>query len=472
MKFLKYMRLTAAITAVALIFTSCGDDEEDEPGGGSGNEGTENVGTGDPAVAAMTPTEAKNYLENTALEIATTVDPTQQEPLWQLTGYWGEEFAEFEAPTNWNLDAFEDDEDYYRAPRHNALKGFMKALGQAAKGDAGAMSKAMSEMLNMARFSGVYEPSVVTDKYGDRIETWVKTADSKDVIFRFPYKGATAELKGVAEGSTWSETYEGVTCEVPRKVTATLSDGSAVLMNATLESNLDFDAHTVSANLDATLMNITIKSVTSGDNSTVTTNTTVWYGGEQLATAAGEVKGVNMIDRNAIKNLFIEERYEYYPGYYDVWYELDTKAFGNMFKSGTVVGNVLDKVVAKGNVSNVGELAVSLGQYFDRDEFDSKSDAEQACRRQCELLNNSIPVSLYFAGSANSSATVQYQPCYEDEYGWWEWYSEPVIAFEDGSTTSFVAYFDGMDLTSLDTPITNIVNTIIGYWPFLIDSDD
>lgn len=464
MKFLKYMRVAAAIVAGTLTLTSCGGDE-DEPGDdGSGNGGSENVVPANPAVPAMTPTEAKNYLENTALELANTVDPKQQEPLWLLTGYWGEQFGEYEAPQNWEIDDFEDDEAYYKAPRHNALKGFMKALGQAAKGDAGAMSKAMSEMLNMARFSGVYEPD-------DRMEIWRKTAESKDVIFRFPYNGAKAELRGVAEESTWSETYEGVTCEVPRKVTATLSDGSAVLMNATLESNLNFDAHTVSANLDATLMNITIKSVTSGNNSTVTTNTTVWYGGKQFATASGEVKGVNMLDRNAIKNLFIEDRYEYYPGHYDVDYELDPRALGNMFKSGTVTANVIDKIVVKGNVSNVAELTVSLMQYFDEDEFDSKSAAEQACRRQCELLNRSMPVSLYLGGSANSSATVKYQPYLDEEYYWWEWYAEPVIAFEDGTTTSFEAYFERFDLTPLDTPINNIVNTIIGYWPFLIDSD-
>ncbi len=472
MKFLNYMRVTAAVVAAMLTFTSCGGDDEDEPGGGgSGTGGTENVDPANPEVPAMTPNEAKTYLENTALEITNIVDPKQQEALWQLTGYWGEEYGEFEAPVVWNLDEFEDWDEYYNAPRRNPLKVFMNAVGKAANGNAAALSRAMSAMLNMARFSGVYEPGVVTVESGDRVPTWVKTADSKDVIFRFPYKGATAEVKGVAEGSTWTETYDGITVEVPRKVTATMSNGSQVLMTAVVESNLNFDAHTLSATLNAEMMNITLKSVTNANNTTATTETIVWYQGKQLAKANGEVKGVNMVDRKAIKNLFIEDRYEEY-GYTYVDYELDPKALGNMFKSATVTANVIDKIVVKSDVSNVAELVVSLDQCFDQEEFDSKAAAEAACRRQCELLDRSMPARIYLDGSSHSSASIKYQPYLEDDYGWWEWYSEPVLAFEDGTTTSFAAYFNGMDLTSLDTPVSNIVNTFIGYWPFLVEDDD
>lgn len=466
MNFLKYLSATATAVALAVSFASCGGNDEDEPGGGAGGDDDSNIEfPSDPSVPEMNPAEAKNFLEGTALEIVNSIDPTQQEALWKLTGYWCETYWDTEPPMNWGIDDFDDYDDYYKAPRHNSLKGFMKFVGKAAKGDAGAMGRAMNEVLNMARFSGVYEPGIVVDEYGDRYEGWVKTADSRDVIIRFPYNGATAELKGVAEGSTWSETYEGVTVEVPRKVTATLSDGRSVLVTAVLESNLNFNAHTVSAKLDATLMNITLKSITNGNNSTVTTETIVWYSGKQLATVSGEVNGTNMVDRNAIKNLFVENNYDYDEEYYDV----NPEALSKMFKSGTVVSNVLDKVVVKAKVGNISELIETFEDCFDNYEYSSKSAAQAACRRQCDVLNRSMPAYLYLNGSSLGSAFVTYQPYLYEDYSYWKWFSEPVLAFKDGTTTSFEAYFGGNSFIDLDTPIRNIVYTIYGYWPFLVD---
>lgn len=475
MKFLKYMQVTATMVAVALSLSACGGDEEDglEDVGDGDNTEVPGISGGDSSIEAMDPTQAKDYLETTALEVLSIVDPVDQEPLIRVMAEFDNNYAQYDAPSNWGLSEFEDDDDdYYRAPRHNAIKGFMNSLGRAARGDMASVSRAMSEMLNMARFQGIYEPGKpYSDEYGDIVREWTKVGDSDDIIFRFPANGKTVEVKGVAEGGTWSESVEGVTVEVPRKVTVTLTDGGTQLVNGVLETNLDFNAHTLSSRLNADLMNITVKATVDGNNSRVNSEVISWYGGRQLSATNAVVNGSNMLDLNSIKNLFKEET-ETWGDYTETYYELDVNAVGRMFKNGTIDANVIDKIRVAGTVSGVDELVVSMDQCFDEDEFESKDDAEAACRKQCELLERLMPVKLYLNGSANPSANVAYQPHFDGSEWWWEWYSEPLLKFDDGTTTSFVSYFGGSRFINLDTPIRNIVNTFLGYWPYLVDDED
>ena len=482
MKFLKYLQATAAMAAVTLSLCACGGDE-DEPEDDITDGNEQVVPTPDPEptpepnpdVEAMDPDAAKAYIEQTALEIVNTVNPADQDKLLLVVNHWVENYSSIDPPVEWNLDAFfgyDDEDDYYRARRHNPIKGFMTALGRAAKGDVSAVSRAMSELMNMARFSGIYEPGgVYVDEDGDTYHVWKKTADSNDVVFRFPYNGSTVEARGVAEGSTWSGSLNGITVEIPRKLTATLKNNGNELVNVVLESNLDFNAHTLQADLTGALMNINVKTVTSGTNSKITSDSYVWYSGKQLTHTVGVINGVNMIDKNALKNLFREET-ETWGDYTETFYTIDGKAVGNMFKSGEIESDVVGKIRVAGTINNTGELIESFGEYFDRDAYSDRDAAEQACRVQCELLNRSMPADMYLAGSSYSSATIKYQPYLEDDIVFWEWYSEPVMAFADGTTSSLAGYFGGKNFISLDTPIRNIVNTFVGYWPFVTDYDE
>ena len=84
-----------------------------------------------PDVDAMDPVAAKGYLEDTAIELLNIVQPSDHETLVRIVGYWNENYGEYEAPAVWDLDALEgDDDDYYKARRHNPLRHMMRAFGQ------------------------------------------------------------------------------------------------------------------------------------------------------------------------------------------------------------------------------------------------------------------------------------------------------------------------------------------------------
>lgn len=107
-------------------------------------------------------------------------------------------------------------------------------------------------------------------------------------------------------------------------------------------------------------------------------------------------------------------------------------------------------------------------KYFDCDEYSDKEAALRDCQKQAEVIKELVDVKLYLAGSANSSAEVDYKPYFDGEeneyYSWWEWYNEPVLLFADGSTTSMEGYFGGNNFMGLDTPLRNIIYAYEGYW--------
>lgn len=470
MKILKNFMRVAAVCAVAFTFTACGGDDE-EPGGGSEIVDPDQKPTPEPNpdVDAMDPAAAKGYLEDTAIELLSIVQPSDHETLVRIVGYWNENYGEYEAPAVWNLDALEgDDDDYYKARRHNPLRHMMRALGKAAKGDIAAMSRAMNEVLNVARFSGIYEPG--RDSYGDGI--WVKTGNSKDVVFKFPCNGNTVEVKAFGEGGTWGEQEGGIRVEVPRKATLILNNGGTELVNAVVESNLDFNAHTINVDLNASLVNVNLKSSTKGDNNSIRTETYAFYAGRQVARSTATVNGRNMVDRNAIKNLFKEEKEHYEDGYgnvyEEVWYEFDVAQAEKMFIDGKTDSDVLGKIRVAGTITGFGRLMAESEKYFDCDEYSDKEAALRDCQQQAEVIKELVDVKLYLAGSANSSAEVDYKPYFDGEeneyYSWWEWYNEPVLLFADGSTTSMEGYFGGNNFMGLDTPLRNIIYAYEGYW--------
>lgn len=482
MKFLNYFKAAALMTAVTLSLTACGGDEDEL----DGPDGGEDVVTPTPDpdddptlndLPAMSASEAKNYIEGVATEMLNLINPADQETLLRLIDSWSEKYDDYEAPANWNLDNFDESD---KAPRCNPIKGFMKALRKAAGGDAAALSRATSELLDMARFSGVYEPGSGVDKYGDRVGMWVKKEDSKDIIFRFPYNGETVEVKGVGEGSTWSHTGYGATVVIPRIFTVTMKKGNGVLVSAKLDSNVDFSAHTINAVVEGSVANLNVKATVTGNNTVINADTYTWIGGTQISHTTAVVNGANMVDANTINTLFRQESDTYSDGYneyVDTWYEFDKNVAGRMFRTGTLESVILGKVRIGCNVSSIGSIINESGKYFEQYQYGSQEEAKKACQEQCDIFNRVMPAEIYLQGSKNASGSVRYQPYldvedYGDGYSYWEWYSEPVLMFDDNAPVSFSEYFGRVSMPSVYNAAKSLIQIYRGYFPYLIDDDD
>ena len=123
-----------------------------------------------------TPTESKEYLEHTALEFLNIFKPEDQKALIELCNYFANTYGDLSEPSEWNLPD-NDDEDYYNAA--NVMLALRRVV---VSRDLSSMSRVADDIYDFARFSGVYEPGT---------ERWEKTADSKDIVFKF--KGKTGQ---------------------------------------------------------------------------------------------------------------------------------------------------------------------------------------------------------------------------------------------------------------------------------------
>lgn len=463
MKILKNFMRVATVVAVAVSLSACGgDDDEPELNGGDDapivNPDPTPAPTPDASIPAKDPAAAKSYLENTAIDFLNIVNPADHETLVRIVGYWSENYSEFDAPANWNLGVLDEDDDYYNVKRRNPMSRMFSGLAKVVRGDVAAMSRVMNEVLNVTRFSGVYEPG--------RDYEWVKTGDSKDVVFKFFCNGNIVEVRATGSDANWSMTSDGIRVDVPKTATLTLKNGSVTLVDAKVNSNVDFSAHTIDVYVNASFDNVNIKSSVKGDDSRIKTETHLFYGNTQVARSTATVNGRNMVDRNAYKKLFREVTETYPWGEVDRWYELDLDQADRMFIDGTTDSAVLDRVRAAGSISGIGRLIASSEEYFDNEEFESQDDAMKACQQQAELLKKLVKVNLYLDGSANSSASVDYRPYFDvDEYGYyWEWYNEPVLLFADGTTTSFQSYFGDNNFLGIEAPLRSILYAYEGYW--------
>lgn len=453
--------------ALAFAVSACGGDDEPVNPDPDPDPDPDPIVTPEPnpETPVMTDAEAKDYLEETALQLINIVNPSDHETLVRVVGYWAEHYEGYDGPENWML--YEDDEPtwnggYQSSMKHNSMKGFFRAMSRAARGNVTELGRAANEVLNMARFSGIYEPN-------NNKECWEKIADSNDLVIRFPYNGETVEVRGVASNGTWSESAEGYDAEVPCTVTATLKLGSTELVHAILNNNLNFNTHTVNVELNANMMNVKVSSNTNGTNTTVETETTVWYGSTQIARVVGTVAGSDMVNRDAIEKLFEKYTEDYGHGYVETWYEFNKDQAARMFNTAHTETLLLDRVRVVNDNRNLGDLLNTFEEYFDNYDYPSKDAAEAACRAQCTLLERSVTGSLYLAGSANASATLSYKPVLDDEdwgdgYGYWEWYSEPVFCFSDGTTYSFENYFGGNRFSAIENPLKDMINAYERYW--------
>ena len=413
-------RIATIVAAVAV--TACGSDNPDGP------EEIEDI-KGE--MEELSPTESKKFLRDAAEEFMAKFQAADQREIITLASYFEETYGELDAPKEFEVEPTESRllKDFFR--------GMKEAFSQGSPSRAGSAAIVYTYSLNADMFKGVYEP-------GSR--RWTRTESSNDVVFRFKdATGATCEVKAVVSATTsdgqvdyTDEGYEYGDYKVddekyvykfriPTDATVTVTCGGNTLVTARVVSQIDVDGHTMSVTSNVSAANIESAVKVDGNDSQVSSSTSLSVSGETLVTGQASVTGSRLCD---------------YTAYRDMEDEDDAIA---MFKTGTAVVSVLNKV----RVDAEGTYNRSVYKAIENQDYDysSQSEAEKAAGNAIDALNDKIKAEVRYNNKETVQATVAWKYKLDDwhsSYNSYYWYNlDPVLKFKaDDTTYSIEEYFE------------------------------
>lgn len=416
--------LIYSLLPLAAIATACGDDDPVSPEQG-GNEVIDNPQTAE---------QQKVHIDNTAKEFLTYLKPEEQKDFLDVANYFVENFGDLELPENFE---FDDESDSY------SPAAFMKALRRGVRNsDPGEITRAATVYhytISFDKIRGIYVPQ------GDE---WVKTGNSADLVFRFTDRnGSPVELKAIAStqtsnvtvdiedydewwngnGYTYEEYVNSYKLSIPQTMNVTLSRGGTTLANIQTVSQISVQGHNLSCDVNGTVANLNVTGKVNGTDSRINCEATMSVGGRVLVSGNATVNGSNLCDKNKYDNA-------------------DEDDLAAMFKDGTFASDVLGKVQVRGNCRMSNALLEAFDGDWDSYEYDSKATAERLAENAKITANQNITASLFTNGSTTPAADLtftvgQYTWGYGDYQGW-EYYLEPMLKFNDGTTYSFEEYFE------------------------------
>lgn len=430
---MKFTYVMPAVLALSML-ASCGGDKKeiDNP------EGPQGSGT----MKEMTPEESKEFLQETATELLNKFKPEDQRQAIELAAYFSSEFEDFEAPEEFEI-------EHDKSKRTPAA--YLRALSDAARGDMDALTRAAmsySYTVNFNQLSGVYEPNYAK-------EIWVKTSDSKDIIFKFNNKSGQPVVLTVSQSGGeydvdfsidgWDEDYVNGHWEefqvkyhyflsVPKTVKATLTENGKQIADSEVVSSIDTKKHTISADVTANLMNLKATAKVEGDDTKVSARSECYVSGDLVANGYATVTGKDLCNIDK------------YTSMADMDDEEAEAEWAKMFKTGDCGANVLDKVQAYAQIEYYKNLPIDLGCYFDNYDYDDKSAARKDCQQACDRLNKHIKSQVRYNNTKTDQATFKFVPYFYDyTYGYydeWEYVISADLLFPDGTTYDVVSYFE------------------------------
>lgn len=404
---------------------------------------------GEPVVVegAMSPDEAKKYLEQAGKDFVSMFNPEDQRAVIELCNYFSNTYEDYEMPREWeNLDG-------------TAPAAFFSNVGAGLRHtDINTLAAASVQNWHLGLVSGEYTPDSATRR-------WKKTKDSKNLVFSFPYNGKTAELKVAPSDGTWKFTTDDVTVTIPERIDITLASGGKSMASGVVKSKYNKTGHSLTLEVTMTVANLSVSMTVDGKDSKISAIANASVGGKEVLGSTTVVNGSHMLDPDYLDKLLITERDEY-----DEWTEVDMEQLTKMLSSAASEINILDRVRFSANVKSVKNILSEGDYYFGSEDFDSKEKAKKECQKWCDNILQNVDNNIYLAGSKVSSVTIKLSPkLSEEDYGWgytyWEWYPEPLLSFAaDGSSYSFADYFDGTGFSSLESQVRSLLESYAKIW--------
>jgi len=440
-------RYLLPILICPLFFTACGDDDDElDPSGGGTvvNPNDPDIPGGDDnpsgSMELLSGPEAKQHLSSTANEFLSKFRTRDQQELMNLTGYFLDKYGDIDLPEQWN-DVIDENSSYYSPAR------FMRALSRyAASGNGASLAAAVSTYtynFNFPAFTGVYEPGYYR---------WDKVADSSDIIFRFADRsGARVELKVTASSSSsqvdfdyedswydyWSDQrytdryYNHLS--LPHTISLSLTRGGDTLASGKIDSRVNINGHTFSADITATAANVSVSANVSGTDSQITTTATQAVNGAQLVNMTATLTGNKLCNKDAIRDA--------------VENGMDNDDILSFFQNAKGSADIMGKVQLSldGRLNRSVLDVIDDGCYWDCWDYSSRSEAESACRSAINTLNDAFKGEVRYNRSSTLQATLLFKPYFDSWYGdqYWEYGVDMVLKFAaDNSEFGLGEYFE------------------------------
>ena len=378
-----------------LPLTSCDKNDKDDP---EPDIPVNPVNPDDPdnpdSQTVMTPTAAFNYIKDTAVDALGRFNPEDQRDILQISKIFIETYGDYEMP-----DEFYDDPYYSPARVIGALNHSIRR-----KNPFG-LTRASYDY-SITDYAGIYEPD-------SHREEWVRTGDSKSVIFRAPVNGQTVEICASPSGSDWILDADE-TVLVPGTLTTTVKWGTRVLASVTVKSNADIDRCKVSLDIVAEAANIVASVNIDGNNSRISETGRISVSGSTVVATETLLSGFGLCD-------------------IDSWGEDDD--ITEKLREATMSVNTLDRVYISAQCSDFSIVADGLDCWYDSYSGVSLDMAEKEVSKACDTINRNLGVDVKFAGSSAVQADLYWTPVIYNDYSYWEIYPGAAVRYAyDGST--------------------------------------
>lgn len=418
---MKLQRISLISVGIAvLIMAGCNDpDPKPDP----------NPNPDEKEMGEMTPSESKQYLTETSIEFMDYYKPADQKEIIDLAAYYLDTYGDYDLPDEFYF----EDEDPYGAPAQ-----FMKEIGKAANGDVSALTRTSyyySYTFNFDRMAGIYEPK-------RSYEQWVKTGDSKDIVFKFTdNNGKACEIKVTKSGSESKIEYESVyedyywndkyidtySISIPQNIKATLKQGGKVLVAADVISSIDIKNHKFSVNSEATMCNMKAEMIAEGNDKRLKSETKYSIDGKEIATSSAVINGNDLCNIDKMEEM-IDDDYDYDP-------------LVRFLSTGEGSINVLGKVQLYASLDYNSRLGEDFDGWWCSCDDSSKSEARKKCQAACDNINECIKAYLCYDNTKTKQASIQAVPFYGEEYNHWYYEVWNQLLFPDGTTYDVDEYF-------------------------------
>ena len=290
-----------------------------------------------------------------------------------------------------------------------------------------------------------------TVEFGEKKATYKKSSDTKVIFYGKKGEKWEAEItpKGLKEVylgewmdtyydyyydwdtdeyvDCWYTEYYNVTVEVPSSLTASLKkDGSIIAqVSFTIDHNIDKGGLDIEKDYVSFSCEIIIDDLKY-------TATKLMYNAKN---------GNSEFNSSLYKgDIFIFS--ESFSG--NASYDLDEDGYIEDWDGSSISFkcNLLGEIQITGSCSDIERMA-DLG--------DSDINSEKELERLVNNMNSLLDVAVYYDGTSKVQASIELEPMveYEDYYGYYDYWAEPVIVFEDGSRYLFYEYFDEDDFEYL-----------------------
>ena len=427
MKTLKW--LTYAFMAVSLSFgmVACGDDdpEESAPGSNDGNGNNQNDGPN----KVLGITEQKEKLEQTSINLLEKIDAQYFKDIDDLAQYARSEYVDYS-----NTDAIGD---WFE----ECLEAVTQKTGEGMKNDGGYEYYAYNytRIIELSNFTGHFE--VANNKWNyteaNDLQFAFRDQQGKPCNITLTSKGGQKKVYAGEDEDDWRYVYDQITNSykpeadlinyyiyVPEEINVVLSRNGEVLVSAVIRPNLNDmegeefdiykDSYDVTAEIRVHDYVLTVDKAHYNPNKGIEISTNFAKGQETLISAkvscAGKICEDEDFNEIGEVNLYI---------------------------------NILNQIQFKGNISNWDKF------YNNYDKADYYYDNEQNFKSYLKNANEYLNANMYF-NSDVKQAYFKFLAICDKYYGGEEWYAEPAIFFEDGTSYNTIeAFFDKDDFKKL-----------------------